>query len=194
MHRANLTYNTTTVAGVANKIISVTFESISVSAPAPATMNKGEILASILGKHGNCYFFLHNTRDENIASVISEEGFLFENQLPHSTDMVNPQEPVEVSYFLLQRREYGQFTVVLAISRDTFDSYVATAEANKTGIEELLTATPPYYGDNEELIYRIPNKYVLGYFDNLTLEFHYNKHWDPDYSINAFTAQKQFKS
>ncbi len=67
--------------------------------------NKGEILAEILSEFDDCYFFLHNTREQNIAEKIMKEGFRYESQLPHSTDRVNPKEPIEITYFLFQRKE-----------------------------------------------------------------------------------------
>ena len=68
--------------------------------------NKGEILAAILRTFKNCNFFLHNTKEFDIVEKIMNEGFLFESQLPHSTDKVNPNEPIEVTYFFFQRKDY----------------------------------------------------------------------------------------
>ena len=79
--------------------------------------NKGEILANILKDQGNCYFFLHNTKEKVIVDKILNEGFVFENQLPHCTDRVNPNEPIEITYFLFQRKDYGSFTTVIAIPK-----------------------------------------------------------------------------
>jgi hypothetical protein len=143
--------------------------------------SKGEILAAILNNYTECYLFLHNTKDEPVAVTIMEEGFLFENQLPHSTDLVNPLDPVEVTYFLLQRREYGPFTIVIAIDRILFDQLTSLALENKINIEDLLSIDQPYYGENEELIYRISNRYILGYFNNITTDFQQNPAWNPSY-------------
>ena len=69
--------------------------------------NKGEILATILGNYDDCCFFLHNTKDFDAVESIMKDGFVFECQLLHSSDKVNPGEPIEVTYFLIQRKEYG---------------------------------------------------------------------------------------
>ena len=79
--------------------------------------NKGEILASVLKNFRNCYFFLHNTREFSVVENIMNDGFIFENQLVHSTDRVNPNEPIEITYFLFQRKDYGPYTVVIAIPK-----------------------------------------------------------------------------
>ena len=143
--------------------------------------NKGEILAGILNEYGNCYFFLHNTKEKYIAEKIMSEGFIFENQLPHSSDRVNPNEPIEVTYFLFQRKDYGSFTMIIAIPRAIYDKYTRISNEQDTGIEEVLTITRPYYGDNDELIYTISPKHILGYYNNKTGEFVRNKHWDTEH-------------
>jgi hypothetical protein len=141
--------------------------------------NKGEILATIMNNFKDCCFFLHNTKDLNIVEKIENEGFVFESQLPRSTDRVNPNEPVEVSYFLLQRKDYGNYTVIIAIPKATYDLYATLSNNNDVGIEEIMTITEPYYGDNDELIYTLSPKHVLGYFNIKTSEFVRNRLWDP---------------
>ena len=143
--------------------------------------NKGEILAGILNEYGNCYFFLHNTKEKSIAEKIMSEGFIFENQLPHSSDRVNPNEPIEVTYFLFQRKDYGSFTMIIAIPKMTYEKYTRISNDMDTGIEEVLTITKPYYGDNDELIYTISPRHILGYYNNKTGDFVRNKHWDPEH-------------
>ncbi len=146
--------------------------------------NKGEILAEILAKFGNCYFFLHNTKEKEIAEKITEEGFIFENQLPHSTDRVNPLEPIEVTYFLFQRKDYGSYTIIIAIPKRVYDNYTLISNINDTGIEDVMTTTKPYYSDNDELIYTVSPKHILGYFNNKTAEFVKNIKWDPDFDAS----------
>jgi hypothetical protein len=144
--------------------------------------NKGEILAAIMNNFKDCCFFLHNTKDLNIVEKIENEGFVFESQLQRSTDRVNPNEPVEVSYFLLQRKDYGNYTVIIAILKATFDLYGALSNNNDIGIEEVMSITEPYYGDNDELIYTLSPKHVLGHFDIKSSVFARNKLWDPHFS------------
>jgi hypothetical protein len=143
--------------------------------------NKGEILASILTDFDNCYFFLHNTKEKSVAERIMNEGFIFENQLPHSTDRVNPNEPIEITYFLFQRKDYGSYTIIIAIPKAVYDTYTRFSNLNDIGIEEVITITVPFYGDNDELIYTISPKHILGYFNNKTGEFFKNKMWDQEF-------------
>ncbi|HOO99209.1 MAG TPA: hypothetical protein PK766_06575 [Bacteroidales bacterium] len=143
--------------------------------------NKGEILASILRDYNYCYFFLHNTKEFKIVEKIMNEGFMFENQIPHSTDRVNPNEPIEITYFLFQRKEYGQYTIVIAIPKEVYEKYTAMSEMFNTGIEEVITTTDPWTGDNDELMYVISPRHVLGYFSIKTSEFIRNSNWDPGF-------------
>ncbi|HPR13047.1 MAG TPA: hypothetical protein PLV06_11730 [Bacteroidales bacterium] len=143
--------------------------------------NKGEILASILRDYNYCYFFLHNTKEFKTVEKIMNEGFMFENQIPHSTDRVNPNEPIEITYFLFQRKEYGQYTIVIAIPKEVYEKYTAMSEIFNTGIEEVITTTDPWTGDNDELMYVISPSHVLGYFSIKTSEFIRNSNWDPGF-------------
>jgi hypothetical protein len=152
--------------------------------------NKGEILAGMLNDYGNCYFFLHNTKEKSIAEKIMREGFIFENQLPHSTDRVNPNEPIEVTYFLFQRKDYGTYTIIIAIPKATYEKYTIISNENDIGIEEVLSINKPYYGDNDELIYTVSPKHILGYFNNKTGELTLNELWDPG---NDSSAGKTFR-
>jgi hypothetical protein len=148
--------------------------------------NKGEILASILREFNECYIFLHNTKEFGVVEKIMNDGFIFENQLPHSTDRVNPNEPIEVTYFLFQRKDYGVFTMVLAFPKEIYEKYSEVSNNLDTGIEEVMTITDPYFGDNDELMYTISPRHILGYFSIRTSEFFRNKNWDPVYDNTLF--------
>jgi hypothetical protein len=150
--------------------------------------NKGEILASLLSNFKDCCFFLHNTREIEAVESIMNEGFIFENQLPHSTDRVNPNEPIEVTYFLFQRKDYGTYTIIIAIPKTVYEAYSEAAIDNDAGIEDILTITDPYYSDNDELIFTLSPRHVLGYFNTKTTEFFQNRNWDPFYNNCNFRS------
>ena len=150
--------------------------------------NTGEILASILKNFKECYFFLHNTKEFNIIESIMNEGFVFESQLPHSTDRVNPNEPIEVTYFLFQRKDYGLYTIIIAIPKIIYEIYSDISIKYDVGIEDVLTITDPYYSENDELIYTMPPKHILGYFNIKTSEFYQNRNWDPFFNNCQFRS------
>jgi hypothetical protein len=110
------------------------------------------------------------------------EGFIFERQLTQSTDRVNPNEPIEISYFLVQRKDYGSFTVIIAIPKVIYETYTGVSNKKDVCIEEVMTVNDPYWGDNDELIYTLSPKHILGYFNLKTSEFYQNRNWDPFYN------------
>jgi hypothetical protein len=151
--------------------------------------NKGEILTSVLKNFKDCYFFLHNTRDFNNVESILTEGFIFENQMAHSTDRVNPSEDIEITYFLFQRKDYGNYTIIIAIPKKTYEEYSGKAIEIDAGLEDVITITEPYFGSNDELMYTLSPKHVLGYFNIKTGEFCQNSNWDPLYNNCHFKTQ-----
>lgn len=150
--------------------------------------NKGEILASVLRSYDDCLFFLHNTKELSIVEKIMNEGFIFENQLLNSADQVNPNQPIEITYFLFHRKEYGPYTVVIAIPKDTYRIYSEVSDKKNTGIEEVITITEPRVSDNDELIYTVSPEHVLGYFNTLTSEFSRNNKWDHSFNNTALRS------
>jgi len=97
--------------------------------------SQGEALATILRSFKDCCFFLHNTKELNVAENILNEEFLFENQLSRSTDHINPNDPVEVTYFLFHRKDYGSFTIIIAIPKSIFEKYSAISSKNDVGFK-----------------------------------------------------------
>lgn len=148
--------------------------------------NKGEQLALILQDFKDCYFFLHNTKEFNVVENIMNEGFVFESQLSHSSDRVNPNEPIEVNYFLFQRKDYGTYTIIIAIPKTIYDIYIAISNKHDVCVEDLMTINDPVISDNDELLYTISPKHVLGYFNQKTLEFYQNRNWDPFFNNSQF--------
>jgi hypothetical protein len=158
--------------------------------------NKGEILSSILKDFTDLYFFLHNTKELHVVEKIMNEGFVFESQLPHSTDRVNPNEPIEITYFLFQRKDYGLFTIIIAIPKETYDLYSRISNKYDVGIEEIFTIKKPYISENDELIYTLSPKHILGYFNIKTTEFFQNPNWDPAFNntLGSKTDEIQLKT
>ncbi len=150
--------------------------------------NKGEILADILKNFKDCYFFVHNTKEFNVVESIMNEGFVFESQLPHSTDRVNPNEAIEVTYFLFQRKDYGNYTIIIAIPKAIYEMYTCVSNDNDIGMEEVMSITEPYYSDNDELVYTVSPKHILGYFNIRTTEFYQNRNWDPFFNNCQFRS------
>lgn len=140
-----------------------------------------EKLAKILACDDGCVIFLHNTRTEAIAKKILKEGFTFQNQLYYSTDRINPNDPVEIGYFLVERKDYGDFTIIIEITRSLFRKICSLAEESGHHFEDILSITKPVLGEDDEYIYTISPHYIRGYFNNKTGVLTSNPEFNSDF-------------
>jgi hypothetical protein len=46
-------------------------------------------------------------------------------------------------------------------------------------VEDVLTIHDPIISDNDEQVYTVSPKHILGYFNQKTSEFYLNRNWDP---------------
>lgn len=148
--------------------------------------SQGEKLALYLKEYSDCIVLLHTTRDRHIADLILKEGFVYESQLSHSTDRVSPSEPVEIVYFLFQRKEYGTYTIVIAIPRSTYEYYTRQAMDHDMSLEEIMALGKPFANDNDEITYRLNPKHIAGYFDMISGEFAHNPVFDRNFRSQNF--------
>ena len=151
--------------------------------------NKGEILADILSGYGDYYIFLHNTKKESVVKKILTDGFIYESQLSNTTDRVNPLEPIEISYFYFQRKDYGEYTLIIAINKSVYDLYLLISKKRGISLEEVMSARKPFYSENDELVFILPQEHILGYFNGYENRLIKNPGWDP-----GFTNIKQSSS
>lgn len=142
---------------------------------------KAEIFQSALLKYSDCEIFLHNTREHDIVKKILSAGFIFENQLPHTSDRINPSELIEIAYFLFHRKEYGPFTIVMAIPKHIYSLYTRYSNKLNIPVEELMSKVEPWLSDNDEYAYILPPEHIAGYFSNDSMEFVENALYNPDY-------------
>ena len=143
--------------------------------------HKADILHSILSRFEDCVVFLHNTREVEIADKIIAEGFVFENQFSHTSDRINPLEQIETAYFLFQRKDYGLFTIVIAIPKSVYSLYTSYSSQLGLSIEELMSKDKPWMSDNDEFVYCLPPEHIAGYFNNDTCEFLENPKYNRSY-------------
>jgi hypothetical protein len=141
----------------------------------------GDILASLLTGDSFCMVFLHNTRDEDTANKIIKEGYRFEEQLSYSCDRVNPDDTVEINYFLVERKEYGKFTIIIEIDKHLFRKYSSLADHSDIHFEDIISIALPVLGDNDEYIYTLAPQYIKGYLDIVSGKFRKNRIFNPAY-------------
>ena len=148
----------------------------------------GEKLLSILSNDKSCIVLLHNTDSLEKANAIVKGGFRFENQLTYSTDRINPSDPVEINYFLVERKEYGDFTIIIEISREIFKQYSSLAENSNLNFEEILNVEEPFLSENDEYVFTLSQYYIKGIFNNKTGETYLNPVFDPSFDSPEYLA------
>jgi hypothetical protein len=141
----------------------------------------GDTLSQLLSKDNSCIVLLHNTETIARAKNIMICGFKFESQLTYSTDRINPQDTVEINYFLVERKEYGDFTIIIEIDKKIFKQYSRLAESSDLNIEEIMSVDEPLLSENDEYIYTLSHYYIKYIFNNKTGEVQKNTVFDPSF-------------
>ncbi|MDX2413938.1 MAG: hypothetical protein QNK33_01990 [Bacteroidales bacterium] len=144
-------------------------------------LKSGEKLFEVLAKDKSCIVLLHNTDTLSKAKGILINGFKFENQLTYSTDRVNPRDIIEINYFLVERKEYGDYTIIIEINKEILNQYSRLAETSDLTFEEIISTEKPELSDNDEFVYTLSHYYIKGIFNNKTGEMLVNPVFDAAY-------------
>jgi hypothetical protein len=139
----------------------------------------GDKLSHLLSRDDSCIVLLHNTDSIARAKNIMSDRFRFESQLTYSTDRINPKDQVEINYFLVERKEYGDYTIVIEIDKKLFRQYSHLAESSEVNLEDILSYEEPYINDNDEYVYLLSHYYIKCIFNNKTGEVKMNPVFDP---------------
>jgi len=132
------------------------------------------------------YKYLHNTETQETADKILKEGFDFESHLDHTTDIVTGIDMIELKYFLIKRRRYGSYTIVIEIGKSIVDYYSRQLINTEYHFSEVLTTTEPTISDNDEPLYRLHKRFIKGYYDHNMNKCIENKYFDPFFHTKQF--------
>ncbi len=127
------------------------------------------------------YTFLHNTTSRVRAENILKRGLRFESHLLNTSDQVAGTDLVELNYFRMIRRYYGNFTVVIQINTKLVEDFSRRLRHTPYHFSEALSKTRPTYNKEENPIYVLPEQFIRGYFDHSTLTGHPNPRFDPHF-------------
>ncbi len=145
------------------------------------TMNGGE----------NVSTFLHCTPSEKTARQIMEEGLVFENYLTHTSDSVSGTDLVELNYFRLIRRSYGDYTIIIQIDNKLIQDLNRKIRNTPFHFSEVLSKRLPDHLNAESLSYQLPEPFILGYFDHIHNRGKKNPRFDPCYHPSFFEKNLQ---
>jgi hypothetical protein len=130
--------------------------------------------------------FMHQTPTRELADLIIRDGFEFENHLMHTTDQISGFDLVELNYFLMIRRNYGQYTVIIEIADEIINEYTIKLKNTRFHFSEVLSIGPPWINDDDNPVYRLAKQFIKGYFNQNTLESFYNSNFNPFYKSPQF--------
>lgn len=142
----------------------------------------------IVPETSNLCNFTHRTKRKEIADKIVEEGFEFIESLQKTTDSVM-DDPVHLQYWHNLRERYGDYTIVISISKELIDKYIEKLNkirGNYLTVEQVMVDLKPYTDQNEEIIYTMPREYIKGYFCTRTGEIVHNPKHNPFYDSPNF--------
>ena len=142
---------------------------------------KLSILQEFMGLDIHMSKFIHQTPTQELAEQILKEGFEFENHLMHTTDQISGFDLVELNYFLMIRRNYGQFTIVIVIADELINYLIQITKTTNIHYSEILSKTLPMRKSDDTPLYTLPEQFIKGYFNQITLERTHNPKFDPHY-------------
>jgi hypothetical protein len=115
-------------------------------------ISKYQNLVDFIGEESGFFSFLHTTNSVENAISICENGFRFK-KFDKTSDYVC--DAVTLAYMLNIRKHYGDFTVVIQISKD---------------IPQYEKISKMEYDDESEEIFILPPQYIKGYYNRITNE------------------------
>jgi len=143
-------------------------------------------LSQFIGKDDKLLTYLHNLNSIELAEEILRNGFNFENHLLNTTDLVSPDDLVEVTYFTNIRKAYGNITLIIQINNELIQSINTQLIKTRSHFSEALTKTAPRNGPNELFVYTLPEQFIKGYFNSLESQGVINPSFDPYYFSKRF--------
>jgi len=131
--------------------------------------------------------FLHYTCSKDVADQIINTGFRFYDFDKSAKEAKN--QATEINYFHYLHKQFGDYIVVISISRKLYYYYlekINSINSSITRVEEILSEVPTTINDNSDIVYTLHNKYIKGYFNYYTKEIVHNKAFDPNFNSEEF--------
>lgn len=140
----------------------------------------------------NVLKYLHNTVDEATALKIINNGFIFENRLDYTTDLVSGNDIVQLDYFKLIRKKYGDFTIVIHIGRNLIDKYNKLLKNHSLYFYEVLSDLSPDLSSDGEQVFILNKQFIKGFYQQSTKKYYINPYFNPEQDLDKFYTN--FKS
>jgi hypothetical protein len=132
--------------------------------------------------------YVHYTKDQDVAQRITEEGFRFADSFYKTAEpIVNDKLDFIYKHYL--RKHYGNFVVVIAISKKIYNYYLEEiGKSNKVvNVEHIISNKCKHLNENEDEVYLLPKEFIKGYINAETGDIYRN------FSFNPYFDSQNFK-
>ncbi len=133
--------------------------------------------------------YIHYTAEKEIAHKIIKEGFKFSSNFHKTAELITNDE-IELSYKHSLRKLYGNYIIVICISKKIFDFYLNELKIKNKhdilSVEQMLVEQPVEIDENSEDLYTLSNKYIKGFLNYITGEISENPEFNPNYDSGIF--------
>ncbi len=136
------------------------------------------------------YYFIHYTREREVAEKIINEGFKYIESFHNSAEQVI-NDRLDLLYKHNIYKPYGNNIVILGISRSIFDKYAQKLRLKGINIyiENIFSEIPPEYNEEaEEYSYTLPRQFIKGFANYITGEMVRNPVFNPNYDSPTFES------
>lgn len=141
-----------------------------------------------IGRETDVIVHLHNTSSLENALNIIEEGFRFAVNLNYTTDMVSQTIPEEIDYFIVKRKFYGTFTIVIHLGIDLMNQYLDRLRAD--GIHEqkevIFSVLSNEKNDDDHHFHILHRQFIKGFYDQKTKTGYTSPFYAPHDDLPAF--------
>jgi len=119
--------------------------------------------------------YLHTTYEERALSIF-KYGFLVNESLRNTTDLVNEQD---FNFWFRYRKQYGTHTLVFQISKKILSKDIHRGLSSNKEFNDVYDILDEM--DDEELSfdYLLPQRFIRGYYIRKTMEFIENPNFNP---------------
>ncbi len=141
-----------------------------------------------VGRETDVIIRLHNTNTIDNALNIVDEGFRFVSSLDYTTDPLSYNVIEEIDYFIVKRKFYGNYTVIMHLGGDLMQRYLEKMRAvgiheQKELIFSQITEEMNEDGQNINILHR---QFVKGFYDQKTKVGFLSPYFDPHHDGPGF--------
>jgi len=141
-----------------------------------------------IGNESDVIVHLHNTRTVEDASNIIQEGFRLVSNLSYTTDIVNQFSPEEIDYFIVKRKFYGSYTMVIHIGIALSQKY--REKLSIAGVKEdkelVFSCTTNDFNEDGLPVHIFHRQFIKGFYDHDEQEAYLSPYFAPHKDIRDF--------